>query len=588
MYGQTEASPRISYIPPDDLLDNIDAIGRPVPGGEIVLLDDAGGEITGSNKVGELVYRGPNVMLGYAENRQDLANPRVITELRTGDLAERKPNGYFKIVGRLKRFIKLYGLRINLDDVEVFLSAKGTRFYCSGTDELLVVFHVEAVDEGPVLSALASKYNIRKSQIELRRLPEMPLMSSGKVDYARLKKESESIEVGKHAAASSVRAAFCEFLDESDISDSGTFFSVGGDSLSYLNMSLFLEKMLGFLPKQWQHMTVAEIEALTPLHSNFMEVPVETVLRVISIFLVMDSHILVKNWFVLLGGSNVLMIMAGLSMAKYNGERLKTSSSVQLAFSLLGRVLAVYYAVVIVYFVFFWHHVGSFWPRWLLLTSNFHPFSTHLYAYWFIAAYAHIVLAVILIWRLPVVRRYFDGREQLFGWGFLVLGFLAAILTKISSPTPGLFMCNTFSQVHLFALGWCVYYARTHQSKILVLALSAAAALGFWNLPVEPNDARIYLIIGSVAALLWMENITLPRRMGFLIMWIASLSYYMYIVHILPGFLAQYIPHSDSVAVVVAIWFTVMVTSIMMAYAIGQLMPVIENWLRASKRAVFR
>jgi len=342
---------------------NIDAVGRPVPGGEIVLLDDAGGEITGSNKVGELVYRGPNVMLGYAENRQDLANPRVITGLRTGDLAVRKPNGYFKIVGRLKRFIKLYGLRVNLDDVEVFLSASGNRFYCSGTDDLLVVFHVEAVDEAGVLSALASKYNIRESQIELRRLPEMPLMSSGKVDYARLKKDSESIQVGKHAAASSVKAAFCEFLDQSDISDSDTFVSVGGDSLSYLNMSLFLEKML---------------------------------------------------------------------------------------------------------------------------------------------------------------------------------------------------------------------------------ALSAAVALGFWNLPVEPNDARIYLIIGSVAALLWMENITLPRRVGYLIMWIASLSYYMYIVHILPGFLAQYIPHRDSVAAVVAIWFTVMFTSIMMAYAIGQVIPVIESWLRASKRAVFR
>lgn len=588
MYGQTEASPRISYIPPDDLLDNIDAIGRPVPGGEIVLLDDEGGEIAGPDTVGELVYRGPNVMLGYAESRQDLANPRVISELRTGDLAVRKPNGYFKIVGRLKRFIKLYGLRINLDDVEVFLSARGKRFYCSGTDDLLAVFHVEPVDEEDVLSALATKYHIQKSQIAIRRLPEMPLLSSGKVDYARLRKESEAIQAGKHATASSVRAAFCEFLDTRDVAGSDTFFSVGGDSLSYLNMSLYLEKTLGFLPRQWQHMSVSEIEALVPAHSKFMAVPVETILRVISITLVINSHILEDHWFVLLGGSNVLMIMAGLSMAKYHAERLKTSSPSTLAFSLLGRILAVYYCVIIVYFALFRDQVGRFLPRWLLLTFNFHPFSTHLYAYWFIAAYAHLVLAVILIWRLPAVRRHLGGREWLFGWGLLALGFLAAGITRMNVPSAGMFMSNTFSQVHLFALGWCVHHARTPWSKTWVLALSAAAALGFWNLDVEPNNARIYLIIGSVAALLWMENMALPRRLGFTVMWVASLSYYMYIVHIVPGFVAKFFPHNGNVAVIIAVWLAVMLSTILLAYAISRIMPVIERLLWMARRAVFR
>lgn len=588
MYGQTEASPRISYVPPEDLLDNLDAIGRPVPGGEIVLLDESGCEIAGSDKVGELVYRGPNVMLGYAETRGDLANPRLVTELRTGDLAERKANGYFKIVGRLKRFIKLYGLRINLDDVEVFLSAKGNRFYCSGTDELLVVFHVEAVDEARVVSALASKYNIRKFQIALRQLPEMPLMPSGKVDYAKLRKESESILAGKQVTASSVKAAFCEFLDEDDISDTDTFFSVGGDSLSYLNMSLFLEKTLGFLPKQWQHMTVAEIQALTPQNSKFMEVPVEMLLRVIAIILVVNSHIMVKHWFVFLGGSNVLMIMAGLSMAKYQGTRLKTASAARLAFSLLGRVLAVYYLVIIVYFIIFWIHSGIFFSRWLFLYSNFHPFSTHLYAYWFIAAYAHIVLGVILIWQIPIVRRYFDGREQRFGYILLAFGFLAAIVTKLEAATPGLFMCNTFSQIHLFALGWCVYYARALRSKLLILAFSVIAGFAFWNLVVEPNHARIYLFIGAVAALLWMENITLPRRLGFMIMWIASLSYYMYIVHILPGYLAHYTPSRHNLLVTVSVWLGVMLTSILMAFVVSKLIPVAECWVRTTTRAVFQ
>ncbi|MEV1147643.1 AMP-binding protein, partial [Micromonospora sp. NPDC049799] len=109
MYGQTEATARMAYLPPDLALDRPTAIGVPVPGGAFRLAPVAD---HADPAVGELVYAGPNVMLGYAESPADLALGRTIDELHTGDLARRGADGLWEIVGRRSRFAKILGLRI--------------------------------------------------------------------------------------------------------------------------------------------------------------------------------------------------------------------------------------------------------------------------------------------------------------------------------------------------------------------------------------------------------------------------------------------------------------------------------------------
>jgi acyl-CoA synthetase (AMP-forming)/AMP-acid ligase II len=122
MYGATEATARMAYLPPDLAEDHPAAIGVAVPGGRLRLdesVDDRPG-------VGELVYSGPNVMLGYARTPADLALPREFTELRTGDLA-RQVDGLFEVVGRRNRYGKVFGLRLDLDAVERHLRAEVDR-----------------------------------------------------------------------------------------------------------------------------------------------------------------------------------------------------------------------------------------------------------------------------------------------------------------------------------------------------------------------------------------------------------------------------------------------------------------------------
>ena len=72
MYGQTEATARISYVPPEALPEKAHTIGIPIPGGRLSIRSGSQ-EITEPDVEGELIYHGPNVMLGYAEHHEDLA-----------------------------------------------------------------------------------------------------------------------------------------------------------------------------------------------------------------------------------------------------------------------------------------------------------------------------------------------------------------------------------------------------------------------------------------------------------------------------------------------------------------------------------
>ena len=196
MYGQTEASPRISYVPCEKLLKKIDSIGIPVPGGKIVLKDE-GKEIESAYTTGELVYQGPNVMMGYAETRDDLANGDELQGvLYTGDLAYRDADHYFYISGRLKRVIKIFGLRINLDEVEAMLEKQFVQpAACFGEEDLLSIV-VESTEIE--LADLAKKrvselYGIAPTKIHSTCIDALPLTTSGKKNYqAFTRKESHA------------------------------------------------------------------------------------------------------------------------------------------------------------------------------------------------------------------------------------------------------------------------------------------------------------------------------------------------------------------------------------------------------------
>lgn len=194
MYGQTEATARMAYIPPDRLADKMGAIGIAIPGGQLHLVNEQGEVVTQPREQGELRYTGPNVMMGYACDVADLALPDQQHQvLRTGDLGWQDEDGYLYITGRLKRFIKVFGNRIGLDEVESHLKQSGFDVAVTGRDDLLVVACRETgADTPPDTAALSTllvnRYRLHPTAIKVALIDAFPLSSSGKVQYQELLK----------------------------------------------------------------------------------------------------------------------------------------------------------------------------------------------------------------------------------------------------------------------------------------------------------------------------------------------------------------------------------------------------------------
>ncbi len=186
MYGQTEATARISYVPTEKVSEKIASIGIAIPGGKLWLQDINGKVIEEEDKEGELVYEGPNVMMGYATCRDDLAaGDELYGRLLTGDLAKRDADGFFTITGRLKRFVKIFGNRVNLDEVEQLLKSNGFNALCGGEDNsLIIVLTVESA-QSEAKKCVVSSLGVHHSAINTAVVTKFCITDSGKIDYRK-------------------------------------------------------------------------------------------------------------------------------------------------------------------------------------------------------------------------------------------------------------------------------------------------------------------------------------------------------------------------------------------------------------------
>lgn len=189
MYGQTEATARISFLPWEYAESKYSSIGIAIPGGKIYLLDEKEDEIKESGRDGELVYAGENVSLGYAEEKADLVkkdeNKGI---LHTGDIARRDEDGYFYITGRMKRFVKIFGNRCNLDAMESLLKDIVPDCACIGVDDLITVFVTKDGLSEIIRTYLVQKTGLNNRAFNVRLVDRIPRSESGKVLYAELNK----------------------------------------------------------------------------------------------------------------------------------------------------------------------------------------------------------------------------------------------------------------------------------------------------------------------------------------------------------------------------------------------------------------
>lgn len=188
MYGQCEATARMGYLPPEKAVEKKGSMGIAIPGGRFHLIGADGKEIITPDTTGELVYEGKNVTLGYAECGEDLIKGDEKNGiLETGDMAQFDKDGYFYIVGRKKRFLKIYGNRVNLDEVDRLIKSEfGIEAASAGVDDHMYIFVTDEKYVESVKAFVVNKTRLNQTAFQVITIGEIPKNDSGKILYKEL------------------------------------------------------------------------------------------------------------------------------------------------------------------------------------------------------------------------------------------------------------------------------------------------------------------------------------------------------------------------------------------------------------------
>lgn len=182
-YGQSECTARMAYLPAEMAMSKVCSIGIAEPGGQLSIIDDNGNETFEGEAQGEMVYRGENVTLGYATCREDLLkgdeNHGI---MHTGDLARRDADGCYYIIGRMKRFLKIYGLRIGLDELENLIKSEfKIDCYCKGNDEKLIILVTTPSVIADLPAFIEEKIHLFHQNVEVQLVDAILRNEAGKV-----------------------------------------------------------------------------------------------------------------------------------------------------------------------------------------------------------------------------------------------------------------------------------------------------------------------------------------------------------------------------------------------------------------------
>lgn len=539
MYGATEATARMSVLPPDLALLAPGSIGRPLPGASFDLAP-VEGAVPG---VGELVFRGPNVMMGYAASRAELASGRTVEELRTGDLARQRPDGLWEVVGRTSRIAKVCGLRIDLDRVERSLARSGTVAAVADAGERIAVGVVDGarpVDPDVVRRAAADAAGLAPTGVAVVVLPDLPRLANGKVDHRALAAlVRDEHEVGMEGlgdariSPADVTALLARLLGRPDARPTDSFVALGGDSLSYVEVSLRLEDLLGHLPTGWPTLPATALAEAVPSGRRRRGVAVETnvVLRALAIVTIVGSH---ANLFTLLGGAHVLLAIAGFNLGRFQlGDRSRRDRTRAILRG-LARVVVPSVAVIGV--------VAALtrditWKQAALITAFTEwSWSEPRWSYWFIEALTLAVVVLAGILAVPAVDR--ATRRHPFA--------TPVVLTLVLLPTrydlvgmPGDHVHRAHGVLWLLTLGWAMSQARTTAQRLVVSVLAVALVPGFFS--VGGVERTVYLTLGLLA-LAWVPRVRLPAAAAYVIGVVAASSLWIYLLHwrVYPWFEVQW------------------------------------------------
>ena len=188
MYGQTEASPRMSFIEKTRKKTEANCIGKSIFGGSFYLRDKNNKKVKKIRQEGELIFKGKNIFVGYSKSFKDLNKNKTINALKTGDIGFFDKDKNYYLTGRKSRFIKFAGIRTGLDTIEEKLRLRNIVCATLNHKDILYIF-IENINKINDLKKIISKIiKIRHNEFELKYLNNFPRNSNNKMAYNILTK----------------------------------------------------------------------------------------------------------------------------------------------------------------------------------------------------------------------------------------------------------------------------------------------------------------------------------------------------------------------------------------------------------------
>ena len=520
MYGATEATARMAYLPPELAISRPSTIGRPIPGGSFTIepVDE-----WGDDAVGELVYRGPNVMMGYSHGPADLALGKTVDTLHTGDIARRGPDGLYEVIGRGSRFVKLYGLRIDLHRVETTLREHGVTAFCADDDDRLVVAATGDNDAADVQQAAAEAAGVPAAAVLAVTVDELPMLSSGKPDYQAVRTLAREADL-QESDAVDLRALFADVLhlDPATIDPDASFVDLGGNSLSYVTMSVRLERALGTLPSDWQRLPIRELEgSLRPVRRRWWESTLETgvALRAAAIVLIVGSH---AELFKLWGGAHILLGVAGYNFARFCLTPVSRVERVRRLRNTIGwiAVPSVIWVVIALVITDDYHATN------LLLANKFLGPHDSMTAgrLWFVEVLVWTLIALAAAFLIPAVDRL--ERRSPFAFAAVLLAVGMALRYDILQLNLGRDAWFTMLAFWFFAAGWAAAKASTTWQRVLVTVVLTVGLYGYFD-----STLREAMVLAGLVLLIWLPAISCPAAFTVVAGVIAEASLYTYLTH---------------------------------------------------------
>lgn len=530
-YGLTEASRTTLLEIHKTEGQALESVGKALQGVAIKLTED-----------GRIAIRGQHVASHYLiEGRQEALQDEQ-GWFHTKDLGELE-DGYLYYKGRADDIINCGGIKVNPDTLEAKIYARigygtglavcrkadplrGEGFLVATTPEVQV--DLQTLKEAVLQATQECGVNAGNA-IALVEVESLPKTATGKIQRRQLAEwYASQIQVTDSSPSSKTQGtplqiAFCRALNLSQVRPQDTFVALGGDSLSYVQLSMEVEKYLGYLPAGWEGMEFAILEQLKPQKRNYTTVETSILLRAIAITEVVMLH---ANLLLLGGGAYALLLIAGANFARFQGEALFQNQFTKSVMSLLRNLVIPYFLISALYQLY--KHDLNLGV--LLLTSNYagNPELTpSIFPVWFINVLVQTVLLISALLFIKPVRRYVTQ----FPWRSSLLLLLIGVCTNQWIPlvwdTNYLYNRVPHMLIWLFALGCCVYFVQTRTQKLLTTVVLVALSIGL----IGPEYKEAWVVCTVGLGLLWIKAIPVPAIIKPTVQILGAAAYYIYLTH---------------------------------------------------------